>query len=70
MTPESFDSPMNFHVLIQVGFLSKREISVVHEANVWALLGMDPQMIKEVMPLSKVLSTIFVIALENLYLSL
>ena len=69
-TFESLDSSMNLNVLVQVGFLSKAEFATWIVALVGSLIGVNPQVVEEVVPLSEVLSAVVVIALENLDKSL
>ena len=68
-TSESFHSAVNFDVFVQIRSLSEAESTIWEGAAVGSFIGMNPQMIEEIVPLSKVLSTVFMVTLQNLDIS-
>ena len=62
-TFEALDAAMNFDVLVQICLLGEAESAAWVVAFIGALVSVDPQVVKEIMPFSEVLSAILVIAL-------
>lgn len=62
-TRKPFDSSMDFNMFVKISPLSKAELTVFHWALVRSFIGMDPQMVKEVVPFSESLSACFEVAL-------
>ena len=44
---------VNHKMLVQVGLLGERMVTALDRAVVWPLTGVDPQVVEEVVPLSK-----------------
>lgn len=63
---ESFCSPMDFYMFIQVCLLSEGESAVWIWAQVGSFICVDSQMIKEIVPFPEVFAAVFLITLENL----
>jgi hypothetical protein len=57
---------MDFHVLVQVGFLRKAEVAALDQTGVGSLACVDPQVVEEVVPFTEMFATILVIALKDL----
>jgi hypothetical protein len=58
VTIESSFSYVELNVFVKISFLSKSLLAVLIGTLVRFLIGMDPQVIKEVMPFSEVFSTV------------
>ena len=56
-------SLVDLHVLVQVGFLGEAEVASLKLALVGLFVGVNPQMVEEVMPFSEYLPTVSVLAL-------
>lgn len=67
---ESFFSRMNFQMFVQIGFLCEAESTILEGARVRLLVGMDPQVVKEIVPFSEILVTSIFFAFEDLDLTL
>ena len=52
-------------MLIQIGFLGEAEIAAWVLAMVWLLVGVDPQVVEEVVPLPEDFAAILVLALQK-----
>ena len=65
LTGKPFLALMDFHMLIQVCFLSERVGTLREGAMVGPLLGVDPQVVEEVVPFSEHLGAIGVSAAEK-----
>lgn len=46
---------MHFNMLIEVGFLSEAEIAAFFGTDIWSLVGVNSQMIKEIVPFLELL---------------
>ena len=57
-----FDSAMYFYMFIEVSSLSEAKSTIIKRALVLPFICMNSQVVKEIVPLSKMLSTVFVIA--------
>lgn len=66
---KSFDSFMDFNMFVKVGSLSKTEIAISESAFIRPFIGMNPKMIKKIVPFSEVFVTVFLVAFENFYIS-
>ena len=60
---KSFDSFMHFYMFVQVGSLSETKVTTSEATFIRSFVCMDPQVIEEIVPFSKVFVTIFLIAL-------
>ena len=69
-TSKSFDASMHLDMFIQVRPLGEAESTFWEGAYIRSLIGMDPQMVKEIVPFPEMFATVLVIALKNLYKSL
>ena len=56
---------MHFYMFIEVSLLCKRQETPLEVTLVRTLICVDPQVIKEIVPLPEVLATVFFIALQN-----
>ena len=63
---KSLLSFMYFNVFVQIGFLSEAVIASLYWAGVGSLLGVDPQVIEEVVPFAKKFSAAFLFTFEYL----
>jgi hypothetical protein len=61
---------MQFKVFVKISFLSKPLLAVLIGTLVGFLISMDPQVIKKVVPLPKVLATILSITHHYLHCAL
>lgn len=69
MATESFHSTMHFNVLVQVRSLSETKATIGDGAHIGSLIGVDSQMVKEIVPFSKPLVTTFMVAFKNFDMS-
>jgi len=53
VTGESFYSTMDFNMFIKVSLLGEAEFTVIMWALVWSFIGMDPQVVEEIVPFSE-----------------
>lgn len=65
LTSESPLALVDLHMLVQIGFLGERVSAVREVAMVWPLLGVDPQMVEEVVPLPEHLVALAISAAEK-----
>jgi len=56
-----FDTAMYFCMFIEVSSLSEAKSAIIKRALVRPFICMDSQVVKEIVPFSKMLSTVFVI---------
>lgn len=68
-TSESFYSSMHFHMLVQVRPLGERESTVREWTAVWSLIGVNSKVIEEIVPLSEMLATVFMVTFQDLNVS-
>ena len=61
---------MDFYVLIQVSPLSEAKSTTRDRTNIGSFIGVNPEVVEEVVPLSKMLSAVIVVAFQNLNVSL
>ena len=64
---------VTLNVLIQVAFLGESQLAIFLNgvrATVWPLIGVDTQVIVEVVPLAEVHGAVWVIALQDFQISL
>lgn len=61
---------MHLNVFVQIRSLSETEVAARDRASVGSFVCMDSKVIEEVVPFSKVLSTVVMVAFKNLYISL
>lgn len=69
-TAKSLDASMYLDVLIEVCSLSEAKATIFKRANIGSFIGVNPQMIEKIVPLSEMFSTIFMITFEYLDISL
>lgn len=63
---ESFGTGMHFHMFVQIGFLCKTEPAPLMLTLVGLLVGMDSQVVEEIVPFSKIFRTVPFLTLEDL----
>lgn len=68
-TPESFHATVDLHMLVEIGPLSETESTVGDGARVRSFVGVDPQVIKEVVPFSEMLATVVMVTFQNFDIS-
>jgi len=68
-TAKSLDSSMNFDMFIEICSLSKAESTVREWASIRSLICVNPQMVKEIVPFSEMLSTVIMVTLQNFDIS-
>ncbi len=66
-TFEPFYSSVHFDVFIEVGPLGEGELAVLVGALVGPFVGVNPEVVEEVVPFAEGFSASLVIALEHLY---
>jgi len=66
VTPEALHSPMYLDMLVEVGSLGEAEAAVFEGAHIGALVGVDAQVVEEVVPFTEPLIAAIVITFEHL----
>jgi hypothetical protein len=61
---------MYFYMLVEICSLSKTEAATRDRTNIGSFIGMDAQMIEEVVPFAEMFAAVFMIAFEDLDVSL
>ncbi len=61
MATEAFDPIMDLYVFVQVRSLSETKAAIGYRTYVRSLVGVNPQMIKEIVPFSKPLVAVFMV---------
>ena len=69
-TTKSLHSTMDFDMFVQISSLGKAISAPWNWALVWSFVRVNPEVIEEIMPLPKVFSAIFMIALQYLNIPL
>ncbi len=63
---EPFYSSMDFNMLVQVGSLGEAELAAINWALIGSLVGVNPEMVEEVMPFPECFPASFVVTLQDL----
>lgn len=63
-------SSMHFNMFIKVSPLGEAEFAVRVGAGVGSFIGVDAEMVKEVVPLAEMFPAIFMVTFQNLYIPL
>lgn len=66
VTPEALYASMYFNMLVEVGSLGEAESTVLEGAHVRALIGMDAQVVEEIVPFTEPFVAAIVITFEHL----
>ena len=66
MATEPLNAPVYLNMFVEVGPLSEAEPAVLVGADVGSLIGVDPEMIEEIVPLPEPLVAVLVVALKDL----
>jgi hypothetical protein len=61
MATEPFDPIVDFYVLVQISSLSETKAAIGYRTYVRSLVGVNSQMIKEIVPFSKPLVAVFMV---------
>jgi hypothetical protein len=63
---EALIAAVNLNMLVKVSSLCEAEGTAIKGTLIGSFIGMNAKMIKEIVPLTEVLSTFIMVALENL----
>jgi hypothetical protein len=66
---EPFYSPVNLNMLVKVCSLSETKVAIGERTSVGSFVGMDPEVIEEVVPFPEMFSAFIMVTLQDLNVS-